>query len=56
MTDGTDEAANRVPAVGDVVESSQFAHITICEQQTATCSTTVPAFSRRTEKGVKKII
>lgn len=32
-TDGTDEAANSVAAGGDAVESSQFAHITISEQQ-----------------------
>jgi hypothetical protein len=54
MTDGTDEAANRVPAGGDVVESSQFAHVTISEQQTATCGTTVSSFPKSTEAGVKK--
>ena len=53
-TDGTDEAANSVAAGGDVVESSQFAHITISEQQTATSSTAVPPFSRSTETVVKK--
>jgi hypothetical protein len=52
-TDGTDEAAYSVAAGGDVVESSQFAHLTISEQQTATSCTAVPPFSRRTEAVVK---
>jgi len=53
-TDGTDEAANSVAVGGDVVESSQFSHTTISEQQTATSSTDVPPFSRSTETVVKK--
>jgi len=53
-TDGTDEAANSVAAGGDVVESSQFEHVTISEQQTATSSTAVPPFSSSIEAVVKK--
>jgi len=53
-TDGTDEAANSVAAGGDVMESSQFSHTTISEQQTVTSSTAVPPFSRSTEAVVKK--